>query len=157
MKISKLQNDTTTEDEGKWEDLPGFPDVRVLARSVNSRAYQRLNQQLIVKFRKPLTIGGKAGRQISEQIEAECLRHAGIVDWQGVTDDDKNPLDYESNADGIFGTADGLEQSERQAIRRRYADFINACRLVCNTVGSVDRVADDAEDEVEAGKGDSQP
>lgn len=158
MKLSKIANDTGKENEWQWSDVPGFPGVRIEHRSARNADHKRLYNRLLVEYRAQLSTQGQGAIDASEEIDAIVLRKADLRNWEGVDGDDGNPISFEAGADAIFGTGDG-KAAERKAARRRYADFILACRQVVANAAAVDRsLAEDDDDEepteadAEAGK-----
>jgi len=84
--------DKTLEEEGAWVELGDDIRVRIIrAKSARSRKVLRALQ-------KPYENMTRSGRELPEEVSQKIAREwaasAIVLDWEGVTDEDGNPLAF---------------------------------------------------------------
>lgn len=93
MKMSDIQEIGRRIEDGEWVDNTGLAGLRLKVRGLRSRAFERMQVDLIQKKT------GRSGRRLSPEettaITNACLRDAVLLDWEGLTGDDDRPIPYD--------------------------------------------------------------
>ena len=95
MKLRTFKADSAQDIEGVWEDIPGEGDEKPLrlkvARTNNPKfiaAQRHFGRSLVRQLRTSL------GFAKAEEITFRAYARAILVDWEGLEDDDGNPVPY---------------------------------------------------------------
>lgn len=95
MRISKLALDIGAIEGGTWVDhIPGLGDIRLKVRGIGNADYRLLNAKLL---REAVTANGPGEELTLEQSDAlqrQLLLDAVLLDWDGLVDDDDNPIPF---------------------------------------------------------------
>lgn len=94
MKIEDISVDTKVIEEGGWvSDIPELEGVRLKCRGSDNRDWRRMAQHLVNavprKKRTPLLDPAE-----SDRINSIVVRECGILDWEGIEDNDGKPVPY---------------------------------------------------------------
>ncbi len=96
MKISELEVDQKIVEEGKWvSNIPELSDVRLKVRGSSNRDWRRLAQRLINAVPRKLRVNGVLDPDEADRISATILLMTGLLDWEGIDDDDGQPIPYD--------------------------------------------------------------
>ncbi len=103
MKISELEVDQKIVEEGNWvSNIPELPGVRLKARGSNNRDWRRLAQRLINAVPRKLRVNGILDPDEADRISATILLMTGLLDWEGIEDDDGQQIPYDKKKAGQY-------------------------------------------------------
>lgn len=91
MKLSEFQSDTKREKEGVWHSLDETTRIKV-ARMGNPR-FTRAFRRIIGPYEVQIDTG-RLDPDKAETLWAEVFAESILVDWEGFTDDEGNPIPY---------------------------------------------------------------
>lgn len=95
MKLSDIRIDVSRQEEGDWvENIPEFEGLRLKVKGLNNKSYRKLERQLMGQIPRAKRIGGTLDSEEQDKILATCLWQCCLMDWEGVTGDDEQPLPY---------------------------------------------------------------
>jgi hypothetical protein len=102
MKLSDVTVDQQIVEEGGWvSNIPGFGDVRLKCRGEGNKGWRRQMQVLLNAVPRKLRVPHlDPGEQ--DRINAILILNHGLIDWEGITDDNDNPLPYDKNKAAEF-------------------------------------------------------
>lgn len=127
MKISDIAVDENVTEEGGWvSSIPELEGVRLKCRGAGNKDWRRQAQVLInaVPRRKRMP---NLDPEESDRINATLILNHGLLDWDGIEDDDGNPVPYDKKK--------AAEYLKHKAFRD---GAIYACGLVAD--GIIDEV-----------------
>ncbi|WLA80281.1 hypothetical protein [Bradyrhizobium elkanii] len=94
MKIEDIAVDTKLVEEGAWvSDIPELEGVRLKCRGSDNKDWRRMSQHLVnaVPRKKRIPLLDPAEQ---DRINAIVVRECGLLDWEGIEDNDGNPVLY---------------------------------------------------------------
>ena len=85
LKLSSIKRNRAQEDEGQWENVVGWPGVRVKVRGINYKPYQIAREMMIIiqvngKVRDTVIVPAEAS---DEEIERTALERPLVAKWVG--------------------------------------------------------------------------
>lgn len=129
MKISELEVDQKSVEEGQWvSNIPELTGVRLKVRGSNNRDWRRMAQRLINAVPRKLRANGMLDPDEADKISATILLHTGLLDWEGIENDDGTPIPYD---------------------KKKAAQYLTGERFRAGVQFACDQVAQGIEDEVE--------
>ncbi len=94
MRLRDMAIDPNAIEQGEWVgDLPGLEGVRVLVRGIGNAEYRRLNTKLMRKVSPQESVAGLSPER-SDAIMTQLLAETVLLGWEGIEDDDGQPLVY---------------------------------------------------------------
>jgi hypothetical protein len=103
MKISELEVDQKLVEEGTWvEKIPELEGVRFKVRGTNNRDWRKLALTLVGAVPRKKRVNGVLDPEEADRITATVIMSAGLLDWDGIEDDDGNPIPYDKKKAGQF-------------------------------------------------------
>lgn len=103
MKISELEVDQKLIEEGKWvSNIPELTGVRLKVRGANNKDWRRLAQRLIHAVPRKQRVNGILDPDEADRISATILLMTGLLDWEGIEDDDGQPIPYDKKKAGQY-------------------------------------------------------
>ncbi len=107
MKISELEVDKKIVEEGTWvSDIPELTGVRLKVRGAGNRDWRRLAQRLINAVPRKNRVSGLLDPDESDRISALILLQTGLLDWEGIEDDDGKPIPYDRKKAELYLSGD---------------------------------------------------
>lgn len=95
MKLSDIRIDVNRQEEGAWIDnIPEFEGLRLKVRGLNNISYRKLERKLMTSIPRAKRLGGTLDSEEQDKILATCLMQCCLMDWDGVLDDNDQPLPY---------------------------------------------------------------
>lgn len=129
MKISELEVDQKVIEEGTWvSNIPELTDVRLKVRGANNRDWRRLAQRLINAVPRKSRVNGLDPEE-ADRISAVILLQTGLLDWEGIEDDEGKPIPYD---------------------KKKAAQYLTGERFRSGVQYACDQVAQGIEEEIEA-------
>jgi hypothetical protein len=105
MKLKDVVVDTARAEEGAWVNIiPEMEGLRIKTRGVNNKDWRKLQQRLIQSTPRKRRAQGNLDPEDFDRIMSECLLNHGLLDWDGLEDDDGNPLPYSREKAKLFLT-----------------------------------------------------
>jgi hypothetical protein len=102
MKISELEVDPKVIEEGRWiGDIPGLSGVRLKVRGANNKDWRRMAMRLVNAVPRKDRING-LDPEHSDRINAQVILATGLLDWEGIEDDDGNPIPYDKKKAALY-------------------------------------------------------
>jgi hypothetical protein len=96
MKISELEVDQKLIEEGKWvSNIPELTGVRLKVRGANNKDWRRWAMRLINAVPRKHRANGILDPEEADRISATILLQTGLLDWDGIEDDDGQPIPYD--------------------------------------------------------------
>ncbi len=96
MKMSELAVDAARLEGGAWvEEIPEMEGLRLKVRGANNADWRRLQTKLLEAVPRKQRVGGRLDPDTQDRITASLLLNTCLLDWQGLEDDDGNPLSYD--------------------------------------------------------------
>ncbi len=115
MKISDIKESGDRIENSGWvDDIPGLPGLRLKVRGVGREAYRDLEGRLIDAIPRQDRARG-ISRETAEGIASRCLHEVALMDWDGLTGEDGNPLGYNPETAHMLLT-DRLYQNFRAGV-----------------------------------------
>lgn len=93
MKLSNIAVNVENIEHGEWvDDIPEMENLRLRVRGIDNGDWKRLRS----KHMDAIPRQWRAGKRADEidRIISICLRDAGLIDWEGLTDDEDKPIMY---------------------------------------------------------------
>jgi hypothetical protein len=129
MKISQLEVDQKIVEEGHWvSNIPELTGVRLKVRGSSNKDWRRMAQRLINAVPRKLRANGMLDPDEADKISATILLHTGLLDWEGIENDDGTPIPYD---------------------KKKAAQYLTGERFRAGVQFACDQVAQGIEDEVE--------
>jgi hypothetical protein len=129
MKISELEVDQKIVEEGHWvSNIPELTGVRLKVRGSNNKDWRRMAQRLINAVPRKLRANGMLDPDEADKISATILLNTGLLDWEGIENDDGTPIPYD---------------------KKKAAQYLTGERFRAGVQFACDQVAQGIEDEVE--------
>jgi hypothetical protein len=95
MKLKDVAVDSGRAEEGAWVDnIPDMEGLRLKVRGSNNKDWRKLQQKLIQAIPRKRRMSGQLEPEDSDDITTKCLLNTSLLDWDGLDDDDGNPLPY---------------------------------------------------------------
>lgn len=94
MKIEDIAVDTNLIEQGAWvSDIPELEGVRLKCRGSDNKDWRRMAQHLVnaVPRKKRIPLLDPAEQ---DRVNAIVIRECGLLDWEGIEDNDGNPVPY---------------------------------------------------------------
>lgn len=133
MKIGEIAVDIDRVENGAWvDDISDMGGLRLKVRGSNNRDWRRLQSKLLDKVPRKKRHGGRIDTDEAENITNQCLLHACLLDWDGLTENDGKPIPY------------SREKAEELLTDPQYRRFRDAVFNAANLIG--DQNAEDVED-----------
>lgn len=131
MKIESLEltdEQKVLVEDGRWvNDIPELKGVRLKVRGSNNKDWRRFAQRLINAEPRKNRING-LDPESSDRISALILLQTGLLDWEGIEDDDGAAIPYD---------------------KKKAAQYLAGERFRAGVQFACDQVAQGIEDEVE--------
>jgi len=125
VKLSDLKINSDAVEQGAWvNDIPDMPDLRLKVRgfgNVDDRRIQDLEYQ---KLPRALKVRGNLSPAGQDSIMTKRLLSTILVDWDGLTGDDEQPIPY------------SREMAEKLLTDKEYAPFRRAVLWAASIVES---------------------
>lgn len=132
MKISSLKVDTQKIEVGEWiGSIPGLEGVRLKVRGSSCKAWREMTQRLVAAVPRGKRKNNMIPVDEQDRINRVVMREVGLLDWEGIEDDDDKPIPYSKAKADEYLNAD-------------YPDFRDGVLWACNAVGVA--AEDDAEE-----------
>lgn len=129
MKISELEVDQKIVEEGQWvSNIPELTGVRLKVRGSNNRDWRRMAQRLINAVPRKHRVNGVLDPDEADRISATILLNTGLLDWEGIEDDEGKPIPYD---------------------KKKAAQYLAGERFRAGVQFACEQVAQGIEDEVE--------
>ncbi len=129
MKISELEVDQKLIEEGKWvSNIPELTGVRLKVRGSNNRDWRRMAQRLINAVPRKSRVNGVLDPDEADRISAMILLNTGLLDWEGIEDDDGAAIPYD---------------------KKKAAQYLTGERFRAGVQFACDQVAQGIEEEIE--------
>lgn len=129
MKVSEIKAvDPELIENGGWvSDIPELEGVRLKCRGAQNKSWRRQAQMLINAVprakRNPVLDPDE-----SDRINATLVLNHGIIDWEGITDDDGNEIPYD---------------------KKKAAEYLKVPKFRLGALYACDMVAEGIVDEIE--------
>lgn len=95
MKLSDMKIDNDRLEQGAWVgDIPEMGDLRLKVRGFGNADFRRLQQRLYDAEPRQFKIGGRLDPERQDAILSTCMLTTILIDWDGVTGDDGQPVAY---------------------------------------------------------------
>lgn len=95
MKLSALKVDAGKVENGAWVDsIPQMEGVRLKVRGTRNSDYRKLQQRLINAVPRKKRAAGNIEPDVQDQIAAQCLLTCCLLDWEGIEDENDQPIPY---------------------------------------------------------------
>lgn len=95
MKLSDMKIDNNRLEQGAWVgDIPEMGDLRLKVRGFGNADFRRLQQRLFDAEPRQFKIGGRLDPERQDAILSACMLSTILIDWDGVTGDDGQPVAY---------------------------------------------------------------
>lgn len=128
MKLNDLTIDTVKLEQGDWVDnIPELPGLRLKVRGANNKDWRRLQTRLVDAVPRKKRVNNRLGPAEQDRITAILLRDTGLLDWDGLEDDDDKPIAYSK------------EKAEQLLTAPEYVRFREGALWACNMVAERDR------------------
>ncbi len=101
LKLSSIKRNRAQEDEGQWENVVGWPGVRVKVRGINYKPYQIAREMMIQKLTR--TMGRQPTSTEMEPMLGKLVATHLLLGWDGIVD---GPEDDESKQTPVEWTMD---------------------------------------------------
>lgn len=125
MKISDLEEIGRRIEEGDWiGNLPGLAGLRLKVRGLRNSQFERLQAKLV---RKAAPGGRRLTIDESESITAECLLQTVLLDWDGLTGENDEPVAFSE------------DMARRLLTDPHFAAFKGAVIYAADVVGDLNR------------------
>ena len=99
MKLSDLKIDPIKFEQGAWVDnIPQLGDIRLKVRGINNADWRRLQTRLIEAVPRAKRPNGRVDPGEMDRITTSCLVNTCLLDWDGLLDDEDQPLPYSKAA-----------------------------------------------------------
>lgn len=96
MKISELEVDQKVIEEGTWvTNIPELEGVSLKVRGANNRDWRKLAQTLVNSVPRKKRVNGVLDPEEADRISATVILNAGLLDWEGIEDDNDQPIPYD--------------------------------------------------------------
>lgn len=93
MKLSSIKVNSAAINGGAWVPVPWLDGVRFKVRGLENTGYQKRRADLIREaMLQAKTEGTPADQVITINQEIEAFVERLLIDWEGLTDDDGNPI-----------------------------------------------------------------
>lgn len=126
MDLDSVKLDPVKIEKGAWvENIPGLGDIRLKVRGYNNSDWRRIQRERTLAVPRSKWVNGRITTAEEDHIEAICLRDAGILDWENVTQGGA-PVPYSKDAAEKFLTEPKLRA------------FRDGSLWACHTVGDLD-------------------
>lgn len=101
MKLSGLKVNLQALEQGAWVDnIPEMEGLRLKVRGVGNKDWRKLQSRLLDSVPRKKRVGGRLDPDEQDRISTTLLRDTGLVDWDGLEDDDGKPLPYSKETAG---------------------------------------------------------
>lgn len=95
MKLSEMKIDADKFEAGAWvDDIPEMGDLRLKVRGIGNSDFRAMQARLMEAEPRKYKVGGRLAPERQDVVTAKCLLHTVLIDWQGVLDDDGQPIPY---------------------------------------------------------------
>lgn len=95
MKMSSIAIDPTKREQGAWvSDIPELPGVRLKVRGSECAEARRLRSALIEQLPRQKRIRARLDAEDQDQITGAVLHRVLLLDWDGIEDDQDQPVPY---------------------------------------------------------------
>lgn len=95
MRLSELKIDAEKFEKGAWVDnIPDMGEVRLKVRGIGNADFRRLQTKLFDAEPRQYKVGGKLSPERQDAITAQCLANTVLIDWQGILDENDQPIPY---------------------------------------------------------------
>lgn len=95
MKLSEIRIDPEKLEQGDWVgDIPEMGELRLKVRGIGNSDFRRMQAKLTEAEPRQYRISGRLPPERQDAITAKCLLHTVLIDWDGVLDDDDQPIPY---------------------------------------------------------------
>ncbi|WP_185982980.1 hypothetical protein [Aureimonas mangrovi] len=99
MKLSALKINATAVEEGAWVDnIPELGGIRLKVRGHGNAHYRRLQSRLIEATPRSQRQRGSVDSDVMDQITNKCLAQTVLLDWDGLLDDNDQPIPFSAEA-----------------------------------------------------------
>jgi hypothetical protein len=99
MKLKNLKVNSARAETGDWVgDLPGMDDLRLKVRGFSNADFGAITSREASKVSREQREGGRRDGaplpHVREQIMVKAMTDAILLDWDGLTDDEGQPIPY---------------------------------------------------------------
>jgi hypothetical protein len=95
MKMKDVAVDSARAEAGDWVDeIQDMEGLRIKSRGSQNRDWRRLQSKLIQAVPRKKRMNGTLDPEEADRITSLCLLNTGVLDWDGLEDDDGNPIPY---------------------------------------------------------------
>jgi hypothetical protein len=95
MKLSGLQVNVEALEQGAWvDDVPDMDGLRLKVRGIGNKDWRKLSQKLVDQVPRRRRVAGRLDPEDQDRINSILLVDTGLVDWDGLDDDDGEPIPY---------------------------------------------------------------
>lgn len=134
MKLSEAKIDVQRQQQGAWVgNVPELEGLRLKVRGVGNADWRKLQMKLLETIPRKKRRNGRIDPEENDRVTAILLRDAGLLDWEGVEDDDGKPIPY------------SRDKANELLTNPEYVKFRDGVLWACTVVAE-----DDAEDVEEA-------
>lgn len=101
MKVSGLKVNVEALEQGAWVDnIPEMEGLRLKVRGIGNKDWRKLQARLFDSVPRKKRIGGRLDPDEQDRITTTCLRECGLVDWDGLENEDGSALPYSKEMAG---------------------------------------------------------
>jgi hypothetical protein len=95
MKLTELTVDPDRAENGAWvDDIPEMEGLRLKVRGNMNTDWRRLQAKLLDAVPRKKRLGGRIDTDEMEKIISSCLLNACLLDWEGLEDENGQPIPY---------------------------------------------------------------
>lgn len=95
MKLNELKIDAEKFEQGDWvSNIPDMGNLKLKVRGIGNTDFRKMQSRLFEAEPRQYKVGGKLPPERQDIITAQCLLHTVLVDWDGLLDENNQPIPY---------------------------------------------------------------
>ncbi len=95
MRLNDIAIDPVKFEQGAWvENIPEMGGLRLKVRGIGNADFRRLSAKLYEAEPRQYKVGGKLDPERQDAITATCLVNTVLIDWDGLRDQNDQPIPY---------------------------------------------------------------
>lgn len=95
MKLNDLKIDAEKFEQGDWvSTIPDMGNLKLKVRGIGNTDFRKMQSRLFEAEPRQYKVGGKLPPERQDIITSQCLLHTVLVDWDGLLDENNQPIPY---------------------------------------------------------------